>query len=190
MSKKIMFNDKYRLTQAVLEGRKTQTRRIVKDVDLLQCLNELEDDGVLKCIKGDIVAQGQGRFEIGEIVAIAQAYKDIGSICFEAWQMDEDWFKKGFDNKMFVKAELMPHHVRITDVRIERLQDISDEDCIAEGIYRRDAKLKEVVTYTFPNSTQNWLTPKKAYSTLINKISGKGTWEANPFVFVYEFERM
>ena len=107
MSKKIMFNDKYRLTQAVLEGRKTQTRRIVKDVDLLQCLNELEDDGVLKCIKGDIVAQGQGRFEIGEIVAIAQAYKDIGSICFEAWQMDEDWFKKGFDNKMFVKAELM-----------------------------------------------------------------------------------
>lgn len=192
MSKKIMFNDKYGLTKAVLEGRKTQTRRIVKDVDLIQYLNELEDEWDLKGVRGNIAAQENALYEIGEIVAIAQAYKNIPQTPRNINHLFNICQAIGWCNKMFVKAELMPHHIRITDVRIERLQDISNENCIAEGIYRRDdvldAKLKEVVAYTFPNSTQNWLTPKEAYSALIDKISGKGTWDANPYVFVYEFE--
>lgn len=192
--KKIMFNDKYRLTEAVLEGRKTQTRRIVKNVDLLHCLNELEDE-VLKCIKGDIVAQGNALYNIREVVAIAQRYSDIEDFLPFDRNFDIERGGKeraGWDNKMFVEAMYMPHHIRITDVRVERLQDISNENCIAEGIYRRDdvldAKLEEAVAYTFHNSTQNWLTPKEAYAALIDKISGKGTWDANPFVYVYEFE--
>lgn len=155
--KKIMFNDKYGLTKSVLEGRKTQTRRIVKDVDLLQELNELEDDGELKGIRGNMAAQENALYQVGEVVAIAQAYKDCKRfVCLQELA--------GFNNKMFVKAELMPHHIRITDVRIERLKNISDEDCIAEGIAR------------------------EAYATLIDRISGKATWNANPFVFVYGFE--
>ena len=182
--KKIMFNDKYGLTKAVLEGRKTQTRRIIKDVDLLQCLNELEEAGELKCIKGDIVAQGNARYKVGEIVAIAQAYKDCKRfVCLQE--------SAGFNNKMFVKAELMPHHIRITDVRVERLQDISTKDCIAEGICKVDFYLKERGLYSFRFENEwykQYQTPKEAYSTLIDKISGKGTWDTNPYVFVYEFE--
>lgn len=49
-----MFNDKYGLTKAVLEGRKTQTRRLVKDVNLIQYLSELEEDDALKGIRGKI----------------------------------------------------------------------------------------------------------------------------------------
>lgn len=190
--KKIMFNDQYGLTKAVLDGRKTQTRRIIKDVDLLQELNELEDDGVLKCIKGNIVAQGNALYKIGEVVAIAQAYKDIGSFVFEDWQMDEDWFKKGFNNKMLVKAELMLHHIRITDVRVEQLQDISDEDCIAEGIMQGIRRFNngETVFYKFENKDNPFVFSKArdAYAALIDRISGKATWNANPFVFVYGFE--
>lgn len=39
----------------------------------------------------------------------------------------------GWDNKMFVRAEHMPHRIRITDIRVERLQDISDEDCLRKA---------------------------------------------------------
>lgn len=179
--RKILFSDKFRLTQAVLEGRKTQTRRIVKDVDLLQYLNELEEDGVLKCIKGDIVAQGNARYKVGEVVAIAQAYKDCKRfVCLQE--------SAGFNNKMFVKAELMPHHIRITDVRIERLQDCSYEDCIAEGIEQCEVGCNSRYVFFGRSCANCTSTPKEAYSALIDKISGKGTWDANPFVFVYEFE--
>lgn len=183
--KKIMFNDQYGLTKAVLERRKTQTRRIIKDADLLQCLKELEDDGVLKCIKGDIVAQGNALYEIGEIVAIAQAYKE----CKRFVYLQES---AGWNNKMSVKSELMPHHIRITDVRVERLQDISDEDCIAEGIMQGIRRFNngETVFYKFENKDNPFVFSKarEAYAALIDKISGKATWNANPFVFVYGFE--
>ena len=139
---------------------------------------------MLKCIKGDIVAQGKARYKVGEIVAIAQAYKDCKRfVCLQE--------SAGFNNKMFVKAELMPHHIRITDVRVERLQDISTKDCIAEGICKVDFYLKERGLYSFRFENEwykQYQTPKEAYSTLIDKISGKGTWDTNPYVFVYEFE--
>lgn len=193
--KKIMFSDKYGLTKAVLEGRKTQTRRIVKDVDLLQCLNELEEDGVLKCIKGDIVAQGNAQYKVGEIVAIAQRYSDIKDMPFDRNFDVERGGKEraGWNNKMFVEAMYMPHRIRITDVRVERLQDISNEDCIAEGItcIAANYDIHPCETYLFVDGedySSTYYEARDAYAALIDKISGKGTWDANPFVFVYGFE--
>ena len=91
----------------------------------------------------------------------------------------------GWDNKMFVRADLMPHQIRITDVRVERLQDISDEDCIKEGVHE--------ATRVFPwywidgfNVTFN--ESRAAFAHLINKVSGKDVWSQNPYVFVYDFE--
>lgn len=175
-----MFNDKYHLTKAVLEGRKTQTRRIVKDVDLIQYLNELEDDGELKGIRGNMAAQENALYEIGEIVAIAQAYKDCKRfVCLQE--------SAGFNNKMFVKAELMPHHIRITDVRVERLQDCSDDDILEEGIFHNGKG------YTFEGWTVRGVecssdTPKGAFKALIDKTCGRRTFESNPYVFVYSFK--
>lgn len=99
-------------------------------------------------------------------------------------------YEKGCSNKMFVKADLMPHRIHITNIRVECLQDISDEDCIAEGIYPKangrwycyDVVGRIGVSYDpYPD-------PREAYAALIDKISGKGTWESNPWVFVYDFE--
>lgn len=94
----------------------------------------------------------------------------------------------GVNNKMFVSAKLMPHQIRITNIRIERLQDISDEDCLAEGILEWNAGQKDIPFFTYKNAKKNdFDSPRDAYASLIDKISGKGTWEKNPLVFVFEF---
>lgn len=98
---------------------------------------------------------------------------------------------RGWSNKMFVKPELMPHQIKITNVRIERLQDISDEDCLAEGIQigqcgSADTHFMDV--YYIPNEIQPYCFPKDAYAALIDKVGKKGDWDSNPYVFVYDFE--
>lgn len=210
--KKIMFNDRYGLTEAVLSGHKTQTRRIItcpkkfkgeyvagfyvykrqSDNAIIQwpCMYDADErtfDG------GEILP----KYNVGEVVAIAQSCKDCGyGECAPIVSLDENGIATfgsdaGSYNKMFVKADLMPHRIRITDVRVERLQDISDEDCIKEGILHSD---KYAMPYGIADSkTPNgvffyFATPREAYAVLIDRISGKGTWDSNPFVFVYDFE--
>lgn len=191
-----MFNDKYRLTQAVLEGRKTQTRRIAYtgNATIIDCgiCVEQKNIGRATLFRGiDEIAHS--RYCIGKEVAVAQAYCELVS---EAGYNEEEINKlrcsKGWTNKMYVKADLMPHRIRITDIRAERLQEISDEDCIAEGIKKYPEVNKNMwgffnikgATLKYELST----TPREAYAKLIDHISGKGTWASNPYVFVYEFE--
>ena len=177
-----MFNDKYGLTEAVLAGSKTMTRRIVPDGTPLGNWEETEK---------------MSRFKIGEVVAVAQSYKDTGNYP-ESYIIDEFHpnieFEAGWNNKMFVSADLMPHQIRITNVRVERLQDISDEDCFKEGIYLDEtAPSCYQPFYTFKESQEHgtpvgYQTAREAFAALIYKVSGKGTWQSNPLVFVYEFE--
>lgn len=187
--KKIMFNDKYGLTQAVLEGRKTQTRRIVYTQNGFVVFGG-EDFQLKKLDNGlALLTLCNNRFKtslykIGEEVAIAQRYSDIAdTLGQKLWQLP------CWRNKMFVKADFMPHRIRITNIRVERLQDISEEDCMAEGIWRDDNVGLEGTTYWYHGLANSSLrTAKEAYASLIDKICGKGTWESNPWVFVYDFE--
>lgn len=149
-----MFNDKYGLTKAVLEGRKTMTRRMVctKDVRLPVHLSYDIKTRQLLLYDACLSLVERSRYAFDEVVAIAQSYKDInelGIVQSKPTQGDEYiWFgdgggtehvwaenHAGWTNKMFVKADLMPHQIKITNIRMERLQDISDEDCLREGIY-------------------------------------------------------
>lgn len=182
--KKIMFNDKYSLTQAVLDGRKTQTRRTCRErywahSDIINAENGIFHFEI-------------PRYKEGEVVAIAQSYGDCGNM--PDYELDEDGYpimpkRSGFFNKMFVRADLMPHHIRITNIKIERLQNISDEDCFKEGIFKWDAGQKDIPFYSFHNADiPDYNDPRDAFAELIDKVSGKGTWESNPYVFVYEFE--
>ena len=84
----------------------------------------------------------------------------------------------------------MPHHIRIINVKIERLQDISDVDCLAEGIEFDHKVQMFYVNYNRVTGSRVWLsdTPRKSFAVLIDKISGRGIWNSNPFVFVYKFE--
>lgn len=210
--KKIMLNDKYGLTQAVLNGRKTMTRRIIKcpetykgrpvkglrttgskDIRLaveMLVYNEECDDFVPMYI--------QPRYEIGEVIAVAQSYESLG-MNPEIALNDRDGigfytkikFAPSWNNKLFVRADLMPHHIRITNIKIERLQDISDKDCLKEGIYKGQcgsADTHFMDAYYYKGDIQPYCTPQLAFAALIDKVSGKGTWESNPYVFAYEFE--
>lgn len=189
--KKIMFNDKYCLTQAVLSGAKTMTRRVLRDNVPLGNWEE-----TVKHLP----------YKVGDIVAIAQPYKDIiecmaeySDIIINADGSINREFKAGWTNKMFVRGNLMPHHIRITDIKLERLQDISEEDCLKEGIIfiesfsiiGEDAyffAVKRKVGRMYDNILKFFSSPQRAYADLIDKISGKGTWDFNPWVVAYSFE--
>lgn len=192
---KIMFNDKYGLTQAVLDGRKTQTRRIahagyIKFPNTCIGLKGNNRNKLYLKTEKNIVARS--RYKIGEEVAIAQAYRRLRVNSCRAYNDNEILdicYSIGWKNKMYVKADLMPYRIRITNIRAERLQYITDEDCMAEGIWKAHNVGLEGVTYWYTNLVNSpYRTAKEAYAALIDKISGKGTWASNPYVFVYEFE--
>lgn len=170
--KKIMFNDKFLLTQVVLNGTKTMTRRVIKKE--IPIGNWQETEKML-------------RYKVGEVVAIAQCYLDIKKPQFDKFGHDV----VGNTNKMFVRADLMPHHIKITDIKVERLQDISDDDCLKEGIFHLTAL--GIGGYGFIRADGKCCmrdTPREAFAKLINKICGKGTWERNPWVEAYTFAKV
>ena len=198
--KKIMFNDKFLLTKAVLDGTKTITRRIV-DVPTECVFKTLTD-----CHGNKVHAVGydekpvfrwETRYQIGEVVAIAQPYKTLYPNA--DFEMEDSYHflteSKGWNNKMFVKADLMPHHIKITDVSVERLQDITEDDCIKEGVMDIIPADDECMCegYGYCTSDGGYFlfgTPRDAYAELINKICGKDTWQRNPWMEVYTFERV
>ena len=217
--RKIMFNDRYGLTQAVIDGTKTMTRRPIKDLcsSLVIHVSELHNIEVGR--DGFTVTYSTGErqnifpaYQVGEEVAVAQRYWDLcnNDGFYEALQKADPSFplecikgEKGCHNKMFVRAGWMPNRIRIANIRVERLQNIDDEDAMREGIVRFNSPIGLV--YIFYGSEtdvldrasfgRGWIkldgvfpTPRKAFAALINKLNGKGTWERNPWEFVYEFE--
>lgn len=188
-----MFNDRYGLTQAVIEGRKTMTRRImIPQPDFLS-----DNFGWAKRNNGDVILPKYG---VDEIVAVAQRYSTIA-----AGHPDVDTFLlqvakahkislesvqdlAGWNNKMFTKAELMPHRIRITGIKCERLQDIQDADCLKEGV----RYIPEINKFYFEDVSREagfyFDNPREAFAALIDKVSGRGTWDGNPWVEAYEFD--
>jgi hypothetical protein len=74
---------------------------------------------------------------------------------------------------------------RVLSVRVERLQEITEEDCWAEGIERSKESPTQASTIF-----SDYASPRRAYSLLIDSINGPGTWDANPWVFRYELEKL
>lgn len=223
-----MFNDRYGLTKAVLEGRKTMTRRIeasltklplndsplttlefIRDADKIRVRRLFRDSHVETIFL-------LPKYKVGEVMAVAQNYDEVfdefATIAY--FQLKRfsylieptpDNFKAfagqsevtlprtlpGWGNKMFVRASLMPHQIRITSIRVERLQEISEADCLREGIYKKTLCPPGVDYFYHSEPRSKWdvyPSPREAFAGLIDKVSGKGTWERNPWVFVYEFE--
>lgn len=221
MAKKIMFSDRYGLTEAVLIGRKTMTRRAVSEklwdrwTDYDDWCNTVAVSGVPKTrqyYEEKDFFLDNSTYKVGEVVAVAQSYKEA---CVNFLPEEDEEFgcysfpaeqTPGWTNKMFVRAALMPRHIRITDVKVERLQDISDDDCLREGVVKCVHKLPSyntdpsqyLIDY-YPcqhlidcEKKVGWgrvySTPQAAFAELIDFVSGKGTWDSNPWVFAYEFE--
>lgn len=213
--KRISFNDKYGLTKAVLEGRKTQERRIITCPSFYK---EIEVRGfyVYKNMQGkavdvslydedeEVIAPSP-RYEIGEILAIAQSYKDLGYKPNDFLYLSESKGcglsaiearkLKGWNYKQCILSDFdyLLSKIQITNIRIEHLQDISEEDCMAEGIRKIESnKISKAFgfdnSFEIPNQFPVFDSPREAYSFLTEQVFGKGTWESNPWVWVYDFE--
>lgn len=208
--KKIMFSDEFLLTQAVLDGRKTQTRRVItypktfhgKDVCGYYVCRRATDGAITEVCMYDenesFIDEGQilPKYKVGEVVAVAQSYRDCGGVNEEGVPMWEIISQKvggtnaGWYNKMFVRGDLMPHQISITDVRVERLQDISEDDCLKEGV-RKVVNENGIYIQYYVGKGDNacsFENPREAFAHLIYEVSKKDVWSENPYVFVYDFE--
>lgn len=210
--KKISFSERYGMQQAVLDGTKTMTRRIVPDGTLRMAQMEVSIHG------GDLAdrIKDHSLYLWRDEVAVAQRYEECWKIYQQRWESYKDpsnWrtpdailgdqvgLTPGWKNKMFVRADLMPHRIRITGIRVERLQDISEEDAMREGVFKYDKPPLHhemdmfapwppyVKPYKWDSDNLIYrCNVRAAFAALIDRISGRGTWQRNPWVFVYEFE--
>ena len=145
-------------------------------------------------------AKYQPRYERGEELAVAQCYKDIDHRGIVAYEDASDiqpgmvrpipaQESAGWTNKMFVRADLMEEIIRITDIQLQRLNNITDEDCLKEGVEKWiDCYIVSGIMENQGKNNFCFDTPREAFAALIDRISGKGTWQRNPWVYAYTFE--
>lgn len=219
--KKIIFNDEFLLTKAVLDGRKTQTRRIItpqptynddsgicwKGYDYGLSIGFNEPFGsYMNFVSGTEYDKSCRRYRKGEVVAVAQSYCSIAdelencnnATCAAHYEKNIEKAQEylmlmehpGFYNKMFVDSSKMIHQIRITNVRVEKLEDISEQDAIAEGITYVGPTYDDYgePMFVIDGCKETFSSARDAYAWLIGKISGKGTWVSNPYVLVYDFK--
>jgi hypothetical protein len=186
--------------RAILEGRKTQTRRI---------------------IKGDVWKEGSGLFWTGDKFTYELSAPNGTDVCPFGRAGDELYVKETFKPNPYVSCEyiyratekepdrypgpwkpsiFMPRAAsRITlviqSVRVERLQDISEEDTIAEGIEKSSKFPTHWHCYSKQMVPENggeyvaFQNPINSYKSLWESINGPGSWNLNPYVWVLEFTR-
>ena len=200
---------------AILEGRKTQTRRIVKPSRAVggRALEWLEDGfepGYVASPENHLCPYGQP----GDLLWVRETwsghytFRDVppgeretidfgsGSLFFkeEIWYWADgnpttgDWEKPRPSIHMPRWASRIT--LEIVSVRVERLQDISADDAVAEGLYRGKARRH----LFWQNVTECRLlegeTHQRVFGDLWSSINGADSWNANPWVWVIEFKRV
>ena len=194
------------MVQAILDGRKTMTRRVINP-DWIQSdklpISLQADNGLWHFWSS---GEHKSKYCIGDVLWVRETWCK-GVLDGDATKYKEYWcIRQPKDSKrIFYKADcteetgycdsdklvkwkpsiFMPKEacrifLRVTNVRVERLQDITAHDIFQEGcVPLNSCSLKECSGHAF-----NW------WINLWNSINGKGAWEDNPYVFVYEFERV
>ena len=185
------------LFNAVVEGRKTQTRRVIDN----KTLEKLEDywswyDFALAQRTHEVSVEPDktesfARYKVGEILYLKEPYYDygLGTILYKysgdyVGDYEGAFESMVWENKLFMPEKYARYFIEITGVRCERLQDISDEDCEKEGIMK---EADYPIYYVFGSRGIGYDTTKQAFSALINSIK-KGIWEQNAYVWVYDFK--
>lgn len=190
------------MVQAILSRTKTQTRRIIKP--------QPDDSGLWN---DDKYPRGLDSLLTGWNGVTDDTAESKEFKCPYGKVSDILWVRETFlilpPNMVFYKADIenkatgkwkpsifMPKiacriRLKITNIRVEKLQDISEEDAIAEGIIAVQRPggfgfgLKKEWDYKFPLHER---TPIDAYRMLWDKINGKHSWDTNPWVWVIEFK--
>ena len=202
--KKIMFSNAYGLTTAAIQGTKTRTWRKIPN-SVIESYNDLFD-------YDELVPQGTrdndfrkfalayAPYKVGDILAVAQPYSadDVCNHLAPSETVEDAYFiglllnSAGWTNKMFVKSSLMPHQIEITGITIQKCQDLTDEQCFAEGIYAEQTPYSydepQIELFWFCGSRHGFDAPLEAFSELLDRTCGKGTFDANPYGFAIDFK--
>ncbi len=198
----ILFNGS--MVRAILAGKKTQTRRIMKPQPdhELERLGECEDmlfgvrqNGKIGVWRSPFGNAGD-RLWVRETWAVVPHVTDNGPKhrakgdgTGATWRADWDGNPSGFKWKPSIHMPRWASRItlEITDVGVERLNDISEADASAEGVERIDLGPTHLHGMpVHPYTSYYW----EAFKALWESINGKGSWEKNPWVWVVSFERV
>lgn len=189
------------MIQAILAGRKYQTRRIAKGITEETCYVGLEghssfipvhDDGKETPIRCPYGVPGD-RLWVRENFCLGRDMTDTPIMATEpnmgefiamhpdAPEGSKSWCLQ-WKNKPSIHMPRWASRItlEITGVRVERLQEITEADAVAEGIEMPDGG----------KDSPGWWSYVKEYEFLWNRINGEGSWDDNPFVWVLEFRRV
>lgn len=198
--KPILFNGQ--MVRAILDGRKTTTRRIVKPQFSMLWGQGCPNEKTFALMTGNQAWKDayacnvdretpSGHWEwlfcpygkVGDRLWVRETWADIspaetrGRRCaYKATDLD---IVTKWKPSIFLPRYASRITLEITGVRVERLQDISEEDAKAEGC-TQDADFSRDYPYSYRDQFQR----------LWNQINGKDSWDANPFVWVVSFKRV
>lgn len=205
------------MVQAILEGRKTMTRRVVKDEPKGEpwIFSNMEEDHAWfkwNLPPSSFVSRKCPYGQAGDILWVRETWCDYNDGYSEEHahlKSPEPHYLYRADCKEFEKAKIwrpsifMPRsacrlRLKITDIKVERLQDISEEDAIAEGIewkikYPEESpNTKYYRDYLFADRLAFGIgfKAKQSFRSLWHKINGEESWNANPWVWVVSFQKI
>lgn len=180
----INFTKKLGILDKVLSGQKTMFRLVSRK-------------------RGDRLYNNT-KFQVGQKIAILQPYSDIGLNPLHICSIIDDEgartpaFAKdtpGWSKASSADPSLMPHFIEITGVKTEKVQDISDRDCLLEGIVPVDTQNLLTLDGNMPFEGfsldgKSWIgdTPQEVFAAISNKVIKKDVWVNNKMVDVYEFK--
>lgn len=208
--KPMLFNTG--MVQAILDGRKTVTRRVVKPHPKaehqypLGYVTDSTDNKNIGCFGwgqdkyGGVIDYAKPPCRIGDIIYVRETFHQNydGTFSYKA----SDTPNKGWSPSLHMPRKAARIFLRVTDVRVERLQKIDFEGACCEGVSPEftacDADNKgEPMSSEFRNVTYKTDVAKTIRkfaklwnSTIPQKDSQSLTWAHNPWVWVIEFERI
>ena len=192
------------MVRALLDGRKTQTRRVFKPERMTWDAKGRYTTHAMR--GGEVVMTGSGPFLPNDWLHYCPYGQPSDRLWVrETWSDNSATHVPGINQRVYYRADYpegsyksvlhwhpsihMPRWasritLEITGVRVERLQDISEADAIAEGVSYDPG---EGGTYWVPGLGCSSDTATGSYRLLWESINGPGSWGANPWVWLVEF---
>lgn len=180
------------MVEAILDGRKTQTRRARGAT-----FQNFEEFARIKCPygkPGDRLWVRETWLELDRSHIITSPYVYKANTDAVAEETRKDYIKAGYPYQWKPSIHMPKAAARIwleiTETRLERLQDISKEDAIAEGIkttwINDDSSCNKFKNYI--NNGKGSLSPKDSFRSLWESINGAESWDLNPWLWVVKFK--
>ncbi len=185
--KPILFNTK--MVRANLDGRKSCTRRLVKFLpgESPQWTGYIKDGLMLYNGKNEPCIR-KAPCQPGDILYVRETWKKApnGYYYYEDWQRDDIADVTKWKPSIHMPKEAARIWLKVTDVRVERLQEITEVDIQKEGV---EVDLKECAG-KFDFISELFLLFQRLWNSTIKKSDiDRYGWDANPWVWVIEFER-